>query len=117
MRRVLVDECLPVQLRQWLEGFDVRTVAFMGWKGKRDGELLAAAKGMFDVLLTNDRFLPREHDVARHGLGVVLLTTNRLREVEQLVPQIAAALTTLQPGEQTTLSPHPATSRGSGTRT
>jgi hypothetical protein len=52
MRRVLVDECLPVQLRQWLEGFDVRTVAFMGWKGKRDGELLAAAKGMFDVLLT-----------------------------------------------------------------
>ena len=79
-------------------------------------ELLAAAEGSFDVLLTNDRFLPREHDLARHGLGVVLLTTNRLREIEQLVPRIAAALTTLQPGEQTTLSPDPATSRDSGTR-
>jgi len=115
MRRVLVDECLPVQLHQWLTGFDVRTVAFMGWKGKSDGELLAAARGRFDVLLTNDRFLPREHDPARYGLGLVLLTTNRLREVEQLVPQIAAALTRLRPGEQTTLSPHSAEVAGSET--
>lgn len=40
MRRVLVDECLPVQLHRWLDGFDVRTVEFMGWKGLRNGELL-----------------------------------------------------------------------------
>jgi len=112
MRRVLVDECLPVQLHQWLEGFEVRTVAFMGWKGKRDRELLAAARGRFDVLLTSDRFLPCEHDLAHYGLGLVLLTTNRSREVKRLVPAIAAALTRLRPGELTTLSPDPA---GSGT--
>ena len=67
------------------------------------------------MLLTNDRFLPREHDLARYGLGIVLLTTNRLREVEQLVPEIAVALTRLHPGEQSTLSLHSAASRGSGT--
>ncbi len=98
MRRVLVDECLPVQLHRWLDGFDVRTVAFMGWKGKRNGELLAAAQGKFDVLLTNDQFLSREHDAGRHGIGFVVLTTNRLREVERLVPDIAEALAQVTPG-------------------
>ena len=41
MRRVLVDEYLPVQLHRWLEACEVRTVAFMGWKGRRNSELLA----------------------------------------------------------------------------
>ena len=67
------------------------------------------------MLVTSDRFLPREHDLARYGLGLVLLTTNRLREVEQLVPEIAAALTRLRLGEQTTVAPRPAGEPGSGT--
>jgi predicted nuclease of predicted toxin-antitoxin system len=99
MRRVLVDECLPVQLHRWLDGFDVRTVAFMGWKGKRNGELLAAAQGKFDMLLTNDRFLPREHDPRHYAIGIVVLTTNRLSEVERLVPEIAQAVTRISSGE------------------
>ena len=99
MRRVLVDECLPVQLHRWLQGFDVRTVAFMGWQGNRNGELLAAARGKFDVLLTNDRFFPRELDPGRYGIGIVLLTTNRLREVERLVPLIAEAVSHVASGE------------------
>ncbi len=98
MRHVLVDECLPVQLHRWLDGFDVRTVAFLGWKGKRNGELLSAAQGKFDVLLTNDQFLSRERDPGRYGLAFVVLTTNRLREVERLVPDLAEALAHVPPG-------------------
>ena len=60
MRRVLVDECLFAQLHRWPDGFDTRTVAFMGWKGMRNGELLKAAKGRFEALLTSDSFLSRE---------------------------------------------------------
>jgi hypothetical protein len=99
MRRVLIDECLPVQLHRWLDGFDVRTVAFMGWKGMGNGELLAAAQGKFDVLLTNDQFLPREYDPGRYGIGLVVLTTNRLRAVERLVPEIAEAVIQVSSGE------------------
>jgi predicted nuclease of predicted toxin-antitoxin system len=102
-RRVLVDECLPIQLHRWLSEFDVRTVAFMGWKGKRNSELLAAADRNFEVLLTNDRFLAREHDLRRHEIGVV--TTNRLREVEGLVPDIAEALARVAPGETIEVPP------------
>ena len=71
----------------------------MGWKGQRNGELLAAIRGKFDVLLTNDRFLPREHDPGRYGIGIVVLTTNRLREVERLGPEIVEAVTQVSSGE------------------
>jgi predicted nuclease of predicted toxin-antitoxin system len=100
MRRVLVDECLPVQLHRWLEACDVRTAAFMGWKGRRNSELLEAARDRFDVLLTSDRLLPREHDLASYGIGIVVVTTNRLRDVERLVPKIAEAVARVSPGEQ-----------------
>jgi predicted nuclease of predicted toxin-antitoxin system len=108
-RRVLVDECLPVQLHRWLDEFDVRIVAFMGWKGKRNGELLAAAaEEKFEVLLTNDRFLPREHDAGGYRLGIVVLTSHRLRAVERLVPAIAEALAGVSPGTVVRVAAKPA---------
>ena len=39
MRRVLLDENLPVQLRHWLDGVEAVTVEHMGWKATRNGEL------------------------------------------------------------------------------
>jgi hypothetical protein len=62
MRRVLIDEWLPVQLHLWLEGVDARSVTFMGRKGLHNGELLARAAGHFDVLLTSDVPLASQHD-------------------------------------------------------
>jgi predicted nuclease of predicted toxin-antitoxin system len=103
MRRVLVDKCLPVQLHRWLEACEVRTVAFMGWKGRRNSELLEAVRDRFDVLLTSDRLLPREHDLASYGIGIVVVTTNRLRDVERLVPETREAVARVSPGEQIVL--------------
>lgn len=99
-RRVLVDECLPIQLHRWLTPLEVRTVDFMGWKSLGDPELLARAAGSFDVLLTNDALLAEQNDLASLGLGVVLLTTNRVREVERLVPAIRKAIAEAGPGRK-----------------
>ena len=107
MRRVLVDEWLPVQLHRWLDACDVRTVDFMGWKGRRNSELLAAARDQFDVLLTSDRLLAREHDLASIGIGIVVVTTNRLRDVERLVPEITEAVARVARGEQIVLPVEP----------
>ena len=71
--RVLLDEHLPYRLRH-LFALDVEviTVAYLGWKGKRNGALLRAAQDEgFDVLVTMDRGLPVEmylnlyHEVGR----------------------------------------------------
>ena len=45
--KVLLDENLPHDLRKLLPGHDVFTVAYLGWAGVKNGELLrrAAADG------------------------------------------------------------------------
>lgn len=53
--RVLLDECLPRKLKQELGGHEVRTAQEEGWAGLKNGALLQAAAGRFDVLLTVDR--------------------------------------------------------------
>jgi len=50
--RVLLDECVPRQLRRDLEGFDVRTVRDMGWSGVKNGALLDLAGEHFDAVFT-----------------------------------------------------------------
>jgi len=52
---VLLDENLPRKLTR-LFGLDteVITVAERGWKGLKNGELLAAAETEFDALVTAD---------------------------------------------------------------
>ena len=105
MRRVLIDECLPVQLHRWLGTIEARTVEFMGWKGKRDRDLLVLAKGEFDILLTGDGFLDQEHDLADYGLAVVVVRPTQIRTIQSLVPQIAAAIDRIEPGDRVLISP------------
>ncbi|HEX4052717.1 MAG TPA: DUF5615 family PIN-like protein [Tepidisphaeraceae bacterium] len=59
--KLLLDENLPHQLRSEIVGRDIFTVAYMGWSGIENGELLAkTAQAGFDALITNDRGLEFE---------------------------------------------------------
>jgi len=48
--RILLDENLPRKLAGYLVNHHCRSVAESGWSGKRNGELLALADPLFDVL-------------------------------------------------------------------
>ena len=53
--KILLDENLPHDLRYFLPGHEVFTVAYMGWSGSENGELLTiAGDSGFDVMLTKD---------------------------------------------------------------
>ncbi|MGD9634930.1 MAG: hypothetical protein AB7G28_20195 [Pirellulales bacterium] len=55
--KLLLDENLPHQLRHEIPGHDCSTVAFMGWSGLENGELLReAAHAGFDAMLTKRAF-------------------------------------------------------------
>lgn len=41
--KILLDECLPLRLRNHIPGHDVFTVEYMGWKGIGNGRLMALA--------------------------------------------------------------------------
>ena len=73
--RVLLDEQLDWRLgRSFGEGFEVETVSRRGWKGKKNGELLALMKEAgFDALITVDRGIPHQQNLSRRAVAVVSL--------------------------------------------
>ena len=100
--RVLLDEHLDHRLRRSFDpSVEVATVAEQGWKGKKNGELLLQlASREFDALITADQNLEYQQNVARYSLGIVVLVarSNRLPDMQPLIPQVCDVLRTLQPG-------------------
>jgi|SRR6266850_5624663 len=99
--RVLLDECLPRRLKRDLLEHDVSTVPEAGWSGKKNGELLGLASGRFDAFITIDSNLVYQQRVAGLTFGVIVLRarSNRLAELQPLVPRILEALPALKPGQ------------------
>ncbi len=98
---VLIDESLPKQLASALPGHNARTVVQMGWSGIGNGELLrrAAAAG-FEVLLTADRNLEFQQNIAHMGLGVIVVRVAATKPdlVLPLGPDIERVLDRIGPG-------------------
>lgn len=98
--RILIDECLPVQLRHAFAGHDVRTVMHMSWRSVKNGELLSAAEREgFDVFVTADVGIPKSHDLAGWHLAVVVVPTNRRKIVDSIVALVRKTAEEVAPGE------------------
>ena len=99
--RVLLDESIPVDFAQDLAGLDAQTVIGLGWAGLKNGALLRQATGQFQVLLTMDKNLRFQQNLAAHPIGVVLIRarSNRIGDLRPLVPQILHAIATVEPGK------------------
>ena len=92
---------MPRDLVAELAGHEVRTIGQMGWKGLENGELLVRAAAQFDALISMDKNMPVEHEVARYRIGLVLVRafSNRIEVLRPLVPAMLSALATVLPGE------------------
>lgn len=97
--RLLLDESVPRRLRRSLSEHDVKTVAEAGWSGEKNGKLLALAAADYDALITVDKNLQYQQNMATLPVAVVLLdaVSNELPVLLALVPNLNAALRTLQP--------------------
>ncbi len=98
--KILLDENLPQRLRTMLPGHDVATVAFMGWKGVENGNLLKlAASHGFDLVVTKDSGMNYQINPATIPLSVMILVTrsNALEDITPLLPAILEHLTTIAP--------------------
>jgi hypothetical protein len=78
-----------------------------GWKGLSNGELLRRAQDDYDLLIILDRSLPRQQNLSKFRLGVLVLRgrTTRLEDLVELVPQVNQALTTVRPGQAQEILP------------
>ena len=93
--RVLLDECVPRQLKRDLVGFDARTTQEMGWAGTKNGALLALAEGQFEAVFSVDRGLGDALNAKSARIGVVILAVGSIDAVV-LRPHMSKVINALQ---------------------
>ena len=98
--KILLDECVPAQVRNALTGHEVTTVQSQGWKGIKNGVLLTAAENAgFDLFILADKNLRYQQNLAGRRLAILELWTNHRPTLEKHFPLIRAAAESIQPGE------------------
>jgi predicted nuclease of predicted toxin-antitoxin system len=100
--KILLDECLPLDLRHSFPGHEAHTVEWAALKGAKNGELLRAAEAAnYQVLLTVDQGIPHQQRYAGRKLSVIVIRsrTNQIEDLLPLVDAILGILNTIGPGE------------------
>jgi len=98
--KLLLDECLPRKLKNYLTGHECVTVPEAGLVGKKNGELLLLAqKAGFHVFLTIDRGIEYEQNLTQLAVGVILIRTksSRLADLQPHAPEILRVIGSIRP--------------------
>ncbi len=97
--RILLDECLPVPMRDVLSGHGSITVSDRGWKGIKNGELLPLAEGQFDLFVTADQSIRYQQNLSGRQIPILELSTNDLRRILAAALLLHSAIENTRPGE------------------
>ena len=99
--KILLDEHMPWAMRRRFPGHEVYTVHYMGWDGKVNGELLALARGEFDVLITMDSSIPAQQNLSENDVAIMLVRakSNKLQDLTPLIPEMQDRLFAIRRGE------------------
>jgi hypothetical protein len=93
MRRLLLDANMPRGLRVLLPDYEVWTARQMGWDRLTNGELLAAAEGAgFDAMITADRNIRYQQNLAGRKIALIELTTTHWETIRDNVGELTAAI-------------------------
>ena len=97
--RILFDQGTPAPLRHALPGHVVTTVAEVGWDRLRNGELLRAAEGVHDLLLTTDQSIRHQQNVTGRSIAIVVLLTTDWRIIRSNTAAVVTVIDAIQPGQ------------------
>jgi len=92
--RVLLDECVTRFLKRNFVSHEVSTVDEAGMKGLKNGQLLQAASGQYDVLVTVDQHLSYQQNLGTLPLAILILVAKRntYAMLQPLMPQVLQTL-------------------------
>jgi len=101
--RLLLDECLPRRTKFLVaeSGHECETVRDAGFSGKENGELIALAEKKFNVLITIDKNIRYQQNIAGRNIAILIIraASNDLDDIRPHVPQALAALRSIRPGQ------------------
>lgn len=97
--RILLDESVPERLGELLHAHSWSTVRREGWAGLKNGVLLSKAATDFDVLLTADKNMEHQQNLAALPMSILVIRarSNRMADLAPLVPAVLAELAGLGP--------------------
>ena len=102
--RILLDECVPIQVRNALVGHDVATAQELGWSGISNGELLhRAEQAGFDLFIVADKNLRYQQNLKDRKLAILELWTNHRPTLEKHLDKIKLAAERITVGEYVVL--------------
>lgn len=93
MKRILFDQGVPVPLRNALVAVGVVETAYeCGWATLKNSELVEMAAQHFDVLVTTDKNLRYQQNLAQRSISVVVLPTTKWPVLKLMTARIAAEI-------------------------
>jgi predicted nuclease of predicted toxin-antitoxin system len=89
MKKVLLDENLPVKLKYRLQDVcEMHTVNDKGWNALENGELITAMQNDgFHYLLTSDKNLQYQQNLLKYSMGFIVLNV-RNNNYETILPLV-----------------------------
>jgi hypothetical protein len=97
--RILFDQGTPVPLRKFLPGHIIKTAYQEGWSTLLNGDLLRVAEEAgFDLLLTADKSLAYQQNLAGRKIAIVALGRNRWSLIQPELERIVDAVNRAKPG-------------------
>ncbi len=99
--KLLLDECVTRHLKRELASHEVHTVEEAGFKGLENGDLLKAASGVYEVLITVDRNIPYQQNLASLNIAILILAAkkNSYMRLKPLIPRALSALESIKAGD------------------
>ena len=97
--KVLFDQATPVPIRAYLDKHVVSTASQQGWNTLRNGDLLTTAEAAgFDVLLTTDKNLRSQQNLAGGKIAFVVLGRQQWPRLRHHVQRVVEAVDAAAPG-------------------
>lgn len=98
--RVLLDESVPVQIRNALRDHSVSTAVEMGWGGITNGELLDRAETEgFQLLIVADKNFQHQQNLKGRPIAILELWTNHRPTLENHFERIRTAAESAASGQ------------------
>ena len=97
--KILLDECVPWPMRQFLAGHECSTAQQHGWGGIKNGDLLRLAEKEFNLFITSDQNIRYQQNLAGRQIAILELSTNDYRRIRAAVEMIQSAVVKIQPRE------------------
>jgi len=97
--RVLFDQGTPAPLRHALSFHTVATAYELGWSDLKNGDLLQAAEGRYEVFVTTDKNLRHQQSLTGRQLAILVLPTTNWLEIQKHQEEVANAISAMRPGD------------------